>query len=178
MALPVFIRTYPEFPLLVPPVLSSNSPLTPANSDEAVWMCTDPVEPLSEDPVRRLIEPPVWAGLLVDRPPVMTTWPEAPAPADGPAESEMIPPAPDVAVPTVRLMDPPRPPVADPERIEMSPVFPVCVVPVLNRMEPDTPSTSALALITVTAPDVVRSLAPDEILTAPPTAADVNACPP
>jgi len=97
-------------------VLNNTVPDTPADPTPAVDSTTEPEPALVLDPLTSVNAPPVprlptaAPALKLINPPL-----DEPEVAVVPANSVSEPPAPDDPEPTVKLMDPPLPPVATPD---------------------------------------------------------------
>jgi len=140
VANPDTMVTVPLLPLNAVPLLNSSEPDVPADAALDVATVMEPVVALLLPPARIDTEPPVCDAAVVE-PPCNTTAPPT-APRDCPADNSKAPPN-VVPLPTVRLIPPPFPAVADPVCSQIEPEFPTAAVPVDKRTDPEVPSDAA-----------------------------------
>jgi hypothetical protein len=83
-------------------------------------------------------------------PPAMVTLP--PVVELTPLDITIFPPESPTELPTIILMEPARPLVAEPDSRDTDPVLPTFEVPVLNKIEPETPEDTTFAVVMRTDP--------------------------
>jgi len=139
----------PLLPRLAVPELNTSKPLTPLVPAFAVRILRSPLLVLDPEPLTSVIIPPVKRLLRPDIRP-------------------SCPPDPLVPLPTVSMMEPPRPLTADPVPIRKAPLLPPLAVPELKTSKPLTPAAPAFALRILISPLLVAMLDPVIMVIEPP----------
>jgi len=128
------------------------SRIAPVITDDAasafgVEIEMDPEPEVALVPLTNVTDPP---PPVPPPPPAMVTLP--PVVELRPLDMTIFPPANPTELPTIILMEPARPLVAEPDSSDTDPVLPTFEVPVLNKIEPETPEDTTFAVVMRTDP--------------------------
>ena len=128
------------------------SRIAPVIADDAasafgVEIEMDPEPEVALVPLTNVTDPP---PPVPPPPPAMVTLP--PVVELRPLDITMSPPENPAELPTIILMEPARPLVAEPDSSDTDPVSPTFEVPVLNKIEPETPEDTTFAVVMRTDP--------------------------
>ena len=133
------------------PVLSRIAPVIApdaADREFGVEIEMDPEPEVALVPLTNVTDPPPVPP--PPPPPAMVTLP--PVVELRPLDMTMSPPENPAELPTIILMEPARPLVAEPDSSDADPVLPTFEVPVLNKIEPETPEDTTFAVVMRTDP--------------------------